>query len=194
MTQLIKHIERNVSGIKVLVLFILTNVVYVLMLTVTIPETMKNSAGLNLLDMMPTGYNLSYVIKLFDSLGEIGRRYYLTIQIPLDMLYPLLFGLTYCLLLAYFLKQLKKLYTPYIYLCLLPVVVGIADYLENTGIISLLIHYPDITERMVSVTSLFSVIKSTSTSLFFVVLIIVIVLYGIKAIGGKKPLNASLKK
>ena len=186
MKQLTKFIEKNISGKKVLGLFILTNVVYIFMLTVTIPRTMNHSNGLKLLDMMPTGYDLNYVGELFDSLGEIGRGTYLTNQIPVDMIYPLLFGLSYCLLLAFFLKKLKKLNAPYIYLCLLPIIAGIADYLENFGIITMLKSYPDLTQGMVSTTSLFSVIKSISTSVFFVILIIMLILLGIRAISGNK--------
>lgn len=186
MKQLTKFIERNISGKKVLGLFVLTNVVYVLMLTVTIPRTMSHSNELKLLDMMPTGYDMNYVRELFDSLGEIGRETYLTNQIPLDMIYPLLFGLSYCLLLAYFLKKLKKFKSPYIYLCLLPIIAGIADYLENFGIIIMLKSYPKLTQEMVSATCLFSVTKSISTSIFFVILIIILILLGIKAINRKK--------
>ena len=186
MKQLTKFIERNISGKKVLGLFILTNVVYVLMLTVTIPRTMSHSNELKLLDMMPTGYDMNYVRELFDSLGEIGRGTYLTNQIPLDMIYPLLFGLSYCLLLAYFLKKLKKFKSPYFYLCLWPIIAGIADYLENFGIIIMLKSYPKLTQEMVSATRIFSVTKSILTSIFFVTLIIILILLGIKAINRKK--------
>ena len=109
MKRLIKFINSNISGKKVLGLFILTNVVYVFMLFVTIPKTMGFSNGMKLLDMMPTGYDLNYVSELFNALGKIGRETYLTNQIPVDMIYPLLFGLTYSLLLAYSLKKLNKL-------------------------------------------------------------------------------------
>jgi len=186
MKKLTKFLERNISGKKVLGLFILTNVVYIFMLTVTIPKTMTFSNGMKLLDMMPMGYDLNYVRELFDSLGEIGRATYLTNQIPVDMVYPLLFGLSYCLLLAYFLKKLRKLSVPYIYLCLLPIIVGIADYLENFGIITMLKNYPALTQGMVSTTNLFSVIKSISTSIFFVTLIIMLVLLGIRVVSGRK--------
>jgi hypothetical protein len=97
MKRLIKFINGSILGKTVLGLFILTNAVYVFMLTVTIPKTMGFSNGMKLLDMMPTGYDLNYVSELFNSLGEIGRRTYLTNQIPVDMIYPLLFGLNYCL-------------------------------------------------------------------------------------------------
>jgi len=186
MKQLTILLERNITGKKVLALFILTNVIYMFMLTVTIPKTMGFSSGMKLLDMMPTGYDLNYVSELFNSLGEIGRGTYLTNQIPVDMIYPLLFGLSYCLLLGYFLKKLNKLKAPFTYLCLLPIISGIADYLENFGIIAMLKSYPELTETVVKTTSSFSLVKSISTSIFFIVLIIVLIILGFKTISGKK--------
>ena len=180
MKRLTKFIEKNISGKKVLGLFILTNVVYLFMLTVTIPKTMEFSNGMKLLDMMPTGFDLNYVSELFSYLGENGRETYLTSQIPVDMIYPLLFGLSYCLLLGYFLKKLNKLTSPYLYLCLLPVIAGISDYLENIGIIVMLNNYPDLTETTVNVTNIFTVLKSISTSIFFITLIVILIILGIK--------------
>ena len=185
MNLLTKFIEKNISGKKVLGLFILTNVVYVFMLTVTIPRAMEFCNGMKLLDMMPTGYDLNYVSELFSSLGENGRTAYLTNQLPVDMVYPLLFALTYCLLLGYFLKKLNKLVVPFTYLCLLPIIAGIADYLENIGIITMLISYPDFSEIVVKTTNSFSLIKIRATILFFIVLIIILIMLGFKAIKRK---------
>jgi hypothetical protein len=180
MNRFAKILEKYTSGNTVLVLFILTNVVYLFMLLVTIPKTLGFSNEMKLLDMLPTGYNQDYVNKLFSTLGENGREIYLTNQIPVDMIYPLLFGLTYSLLLAYFLKKLNKLKSPFTYLCLLPIIAGVSDYLENFGIITMLNSYPDLTETIVNTTSTFSVIKSTSTSIFFIALIVILMLLGIK--------------
>jgi hypothetical protein len=189
MKRLTKFIEKNISGKKVLGLFILTNLVYLFMLTVTIPKTMEFSNGMKLLDMMPTGYDLNYVSELFTSLGENGRLTYLTNQIPVDMIYPLLFGLSYCLLLGYFLKKLNKLYSQYIYLCLIPIIAGIADYLENIGIITMLNNYPELKGTTVYITNIFSVIKSISTSIFFIALIVVLITLGIKGLNRKTSAN-----
>lgn len=186
MKRVIKTLEKNISGKKVLSLFILTNVVYLFMLLVTIPKTMEFSNGMKLLDMLPTGYNMEYVNELFRTLGENGLETYLTNQIPVDMIYPLLFGLTYSLLLAYFLKKLNKLKSPFIYLCLLPIIAGIADYLENIGIITMLNSYPDLTETIVNATNTSSIIKSTSTSIFFIALIIILIILGIKSLKRNK--------
>ena len=107
MNRFLKILEKYSSGKIVLGLFILTNIVYLFILFLTIPKTIGFSNGMKLLDMMPTGYDLNYVNGLFNALGENGREIYLTNQIPVDMIYPLLFGLTYSLLLAYFFSYKK---------------------------------------------------------------------------------------
>ena len=73
MSSIKKVINRNLTGKKVLLLFVLTNLVYAFMLIFTIPKTMTFSKGMKLLDMMPTGYDSDYIDTLFDTLGEQGR-------------------------------------------------------------------------------------------------------------------------
>ncbi|MBU3010127.1 hypothetical protein KO506_01775 [Polaribacter vadi] len=179
MNQLTKFIERNGSGKKVLLLFILTNLIYAFMLMVTIPNTMIFSDGMKLLDMMPTGYSFDYVNNLLNTLGTKGRKIYLTNQIPVDMIYPLFFGVSYSLIMAYFLKKINKLNSTYKYLCLLPLLAGIADYFENFGIIIMLNNYQNLTEVLVSTTNIFSIIKSFATTIFFVLLLIILITVGI---------------
>lgn len=176
MKTLSKFINKNVSGKKVLGLFILTNLVYAFMLIVTIPKTMSFANGMKLLDMMPAGYDFNYVNTLFSALGNNGRDTYLTNQIPVDMIYPFLFGVSYAAVMAYFLNKINKLNTPFIYLSLLPIIAGIADYIENIGIISMLNNYPNLTETTVNTISTFSIIKSISTSVFFIALVVVLIL------------------
>ena len=76
-------ISKNLAGKKVLLLFVITNIIYAIMLVVTIPETMTFSNGMKLLDMMPTGYDSEYVHALFETLGVKGRDFYLYKQIRL---------------------------------------------------------------------------------------------------------------
>ena len=100
-----KLVTRNLNGKKILLLFILTNIVYAIMLTITIPKVMSYAGGMKLLDMMPTGYNAGYVNSLLNALGSEGRNTYLFQQIPIDLIYPFLFGITYCLLYAFIIKK-----------------------------------------------------------------------------------------
>lgn len=165
-------IKRNISGKKVLVLFIFTNCVYAFMLLVTIPKLMKFTGGMKILDMLPAGYNAQYVNSLLNALGEQGRRFYLYNQIPADMIYPFLFGISYCLLLAYIINKLGKLNSNYFYLCLLPLLGGLFDYFENIGVITILNNYPHNGDLLSQVTNIFSILKSLFSSASFITLII----------------------
>ncbi|CAM1349726.1 hypothetical protein [Tenacibaculum insulae] len=180
MRKLISFIQKNISGKKVLLLFVLTNLIYALMLTITIPGTMKFSNGMKLLDMMPMGYDFNYVIELLTSLGDVGRKIYLTNQLPVDMIYPFLFGISYCFLFGYFLKKINRLKKPLIYLCLLPLIAGLFDYLENIGIIIMLNNYTEITPFLVKTTSTFTIIKSIATSLYFISLVVLLIVFTVK--------------
>jgi len=177
-----KLLQNNIQGKRVLLLFILTIIVYGIMLLVTIPKVMSHSKGMKVMDMLPTGYDLDYVNTLLSTLGEEGRMVYLYQQIPIDMIYPGLFAISFCIILAYFLNKMDKLKSPFIYLCLLPVIGGTFDYLENFGIISLLKSYPNLSETTVSLTNLFTLLKSWATTIYFGILMITIIFWGINVL------------
>lgn len=181
-----KFIRKYSNGKTVLIWFVVCNLVYVLMVALTIPKTAAYAGGMKLLDMMPGGYDYNYVQQLFTALGEKGRHAYLFVQLPFDMVYPTLFTISYCLLLAWLLKKLQKQNSWLMYGCYLPLIGGLADYLENIGIITLLKQFPDITLQAVRITSLFSVIKSTTTTLYFVFLLAMFIWVVIQIIGKKK--------
>ena len=182
-------IKRNMSGRKISVLFILTNILYVIMLTITIPKVMSYAGGMNLPDMMPAGYSAGYVNSLLNNLGEKGRDVYLYNQIPLDMIYPFLFGTTYCLLLAFIIKKLGKKESNLFYLCYIPLFAGLFDYFENIGIIMLLVSYPDNAIILSQTTNIFSVLKSTFTTISFIILIICLIALVLKLIGSKNKIK-----
>ncbi len=170
---------KHIKGREVLFFFFLSNLVYVFMLTVTIPEVMNFSGGMKLPDMLPGGYSYEYVNLLMATLGEKGRQAYLFHQLPVDMVFPFLFGVSNCLILAYLLHRMDKLEGSFVYLCLLPLLAGGFDYLENLGIVALLMSYPDVSRALTTVTGLFTILKSALTAFYFVVLIITLLVWGI---------------
>jgi len=182
-------IENNTGGKKVLIFFLLSTALYLIMLTITIPRVMTFSGGMKILDMMPTGYDAVYVNELFTKLGESGRQAYLYGQIPFDLVYPALYGIGFCLMLAWLLNRMGKLDGHLIYFCLFPVIAGVFDYCENLGIIAMLQAWPDIPANLVTVTNLFSILKSGFTSVYFIVLMVVISTFGVKSISKKKKLK-----
>jgi hypothetical protein len=182
-------IKRNLNGKKVLLLFIITNIVYAVMLTITIPEVMNFSKGMKILDMIPSGYDPEYVNSLLARLGTEGRNAYLFHQIPIDMIYPFLFAISSCLILAYFFNKLKKSDGALFYLCFIPLFSGVFDYCENIGIIAMLNNYPESSNILIRTTSIFSVMKSISTISYFIILTILLIVFGVKKLFMKVDLK-----
>ena len=167
--------NKHSSGRKILFFFIVTHIIYGIMLVFTIPKVMQYSGGMKILDMLPTGYSANYVQELFAALGEVGRSTYLFQQIPLDLFYPGLFGITYTLLLTLIFKTIFQKENKFRILSLTPVFAGAFDYLENAGIIIMLTIYPTFKPWLASLTNIFSVLKSFSITFVFIVLIIAII-------------------
>lgn len=166
------NIQKSIVNTKkIFVLLVLANIIYMIMIFVTIPKVMSYSGGLKILDLMPLGYNHEYVNLLLNSLGSGGRWTYLYYQIPLDLFYPFLYGISYCLLLAFILKKLDKLEGSFIYLSLIPIFSAVCDYFENIGIIIMLNQFPNNSELWTQITNVFSVSKSTTMTIYFLILI-----------------------
>lgn len=75
-------------------------------------------------------------------------------------------------------------------LCLVPILRGIFDYLENIGIIVMLSIYPKFFSNIANITNIFSILKSIFTTIFFILLLIGIVAFVVKKI--KKVQKSSL--
>jgi hypothetical protein len=175
-------IKKILKGKVVLLFFIISSSLYFLMLFVTIPHLNKITSGIRILDMMPAGYDSDYVVQLMEALGETGRHYYLYTQIPIDLVFPFFFAISNSLIMAWFLKKLDKLDTRWFYVCYLPLFAGFFDYAENFSIISILNNYPEIGENSVLFSNLFSVMKSSLTTIALSVLVIILLVFLFKRI------------
>ena len=174
-------ISKNSNGKTVVIFVVITSIVYLIMPIVTMPIVNQFTNEMKILDLLPGGYNFEYVITFFNNLGEEGRQSYLFYQIPVDMVFPLLLIITNCLLISFLLKKIDLFRTPFIYLCFLPFISGIADYSENIGIIIMLNQFPDIIMFAVKITSLFSVIKYSAITISFLVIIVLGMILAIKS-------------
>ncbi|WP_136666486.1 hypothetical protein [Flavobacterium sp. H122] len=175
-------IKENLQGKKVFWFFAITQVVYFTMILVTIPKVAGFADNLKIFDIRQFGYTYQEAIELLNNLGAEGRNIYLYRQIPLDLIYPGLFGISFCLILAFFLNKLNLLNTKLIYLTILPLISGGFDYLENFSIIAMLRSFPEVSQNLVIFASNFTIIKSILTTLYFLVLIFVLLKLGYKKI------------
>ena len=168
----ISKLKSAATGKNVLLFLIPASVIYMVMLLYTIPSVKQYVPGMEIFDMAPTGYSYEYAMQLLGALGGAGRDSYLYKQLPLDFIYPALFAISSCLLMAWvFLKG--KVFAPRMYyLCFVPIVAGFMDYLENAQIILMILKYPDVSENQVTMASLSTIGKSGLTTIFFVILVV----------------------
>ncbi len=145
--------------------------VYMLMIGVTLAH-IEAVSGQVPLDLRPLGYNSEEVADLFSGLGEDGRHYYLSRQLPLDTLYPALLALT----LACTMRWLGlSLPSSKIIRIGIATSVGAAlfDYCENLGIMAMILSWPNLSEFLVHLTSAASVAKSVLTILALLLLVLI---------------------
>ena len=173
-------IIKNLDGKKILLLFLLTGMIYLTMLTVTIPKLTGFADSLKILDMMPTGYSPTYVNSLLDTLGPDGRHFYLFYQLPLDMVFPGINAVTFCMIFGYFFQKLGRIDSILFYICYLPLFAGLFDYCENIGIITMLNSYPGNPVILSTITNLFSILKSSLTTIYSLILIFVLIAFTLK--------------
>ncbi len=173
MKKLVSIIQSKSTGKNVILFFIPAMIVYVSMLSYTIPVVEEYSNGKKLFDLSPGGYSYEYAIELLSILGENGRELYLYNQLPLDFLYPGLFAISCGLLLSWSLKKIREPGSRMFYLCLIPAAAGMFDYAENILIVSMIVSFPDISRVLVEISSWATIAKSVLTMLFFMVLTVV---------------------
>jgi hypothetical protein len=163
------------TGRNVILIIVITQIIYFLMLFLTLPNLTQYASGMKVLDLQPTGFSADYAKSLFVNLGSVGREYYIYRQIPLDMIYPFLFAISNALLLTFLFKKSFNHKNKIHHFAIIPLFAGLFDYLENIGIIIMLTMFPNFSSFLSNVTSSFTIFKSISTTLFFVLLVIGIV-------------------
>ena len=87
---------------------------------------------------MSGGYTTSEAYQLFEKYGESGRNYYNLIQV-VDIFLPLFMGL---FLSSFSLKLLNSAKFKYLSVGLIPLLLVVADYLENVGVFTMLQTFP----------------------------------------------------
>jgi hypothetical protein len=172
MDVLIRFMQKYSSGKLISILFVLTMVVYVAMLSYSIPAVSAFAPEFPLFDLSPSGYSFSYANELLSSLGSEGRNLYLSTQLPLDIIYPGLFSITYSLMLVWLCSKLFNKNSKIYYFSLIPFLAGFFDYIENIFIMKMIHSFPDLQVTTVKIASLFTVMKSSFTLFFFVLLIL----------------------
>ena len=168
------------TGRTVLLLFVATQIIYLAMLLFTLPHLQHLAGGMKPFDLLPQGYDSVYAGNFMEAIGPEGRRFYLTRQIPLDLVYPALFAMAFAVMWVWLLNSYHCASGRWRWVALLPVIAGLADYVENGLIATMLNTYPDMSDAVVATASLATMLKSTATAVYFVALLSLLVAVGVQ--------------
>jgi hypothetical protein len=151
------------NGLTVVLLLAATNIVYLLMVFFTIPLVMSYSENMKLFDLCASGYSVEYAHQLLGTLGETGSQAYITYQLSIDTIYPLLFGVCYLKLYCWLVHNNQLSASFWTKGTLIPLIVAVFDYVENACVFFMLLKFPALPDTLVWFASGITVLKSMTT-------------------------------
>ncbi len=110
-------------------------------------------------------YTPERAYELIHSYDEDTRHSYMIGEMTMDVAYPIVYTLFLSLTFVLLFPSREKI-------ALIPYIIFIADMFENTGIITMLYHYPSELYTIAVITSVFSTIKWSVVLVCFVILIV----------------------
>ena len=172
---LVDKIKQRASRKNTLVFLIIALVTFVLIGAVAM-AMMDQSGILAFLDMR-FFYTFDDVTEYLTALGETGRTYFIYQKI-IDSFFPIGYGLGIALALGYIFRM-RDIKSPWHSIILIPIIAAIFDYLENILLTTQIVSFPNISEVIVSIAAIITLIKwifllSSIVLLFVAVLIFVV--------------------
>lgn len=151
----------------ILISFILAHVLFLIMSILL--SNIKLMNGYDIFDLkMIGGYDLNYALQIKSQLNQASLNHYLYIQIPLDMIYPIV--------VAYFFYTFINKYSKYRYIAYLSLLSLVFDYLENILVIYILKSY-DLSQSLVSFASLMTQAKGIMYILNYGICVIISIIF-----------------
>jgi hypothetical protein len=125
------------------------------------------------------GFSEQKAYEVLEILGEKGRNIYLFTEAFIDILYPVVYSIAFCMLLSlFFQKAFSKNHYLRIF-NLFPFLVGFFDILENFGIITMLINFPQKIAGIPQFTSWANLFKWGATLFNLILLFTGIIAWGL---------------
>lgn len=120
------------------------------------------------------GYSAADALSALTVLGDDGRRFYLLVELTVDVLYPIVYGVFFFLLARWLLAKVPPSPVWAERASLLPFAAAGLDLAENALIVALIARYP---ERMPTVTALAN--ATTAAKFLCLALTVALVLYAV---------------
>lgn len=156
--------------------FAVTLGIYLTMLTWTLPGISADAAGLVPFDMRPMGYTPDEARSFLAALGDKGRALYLGPQAQLDLVYPLVLAVVLAGAVSVLIADWRLRGVLYVF------ILGgmLADYTENTFVALMLEYTEPVPDRLATLASKATVVKSLLTSLAMIAVLGGLIRAGLK--------------
>lgn len=145
-------------------------------LSTFMPETARGAVPIDL-QFAPKPAELYVMVEAY---GDEGRKIYALFELTADVLYPIIYATFLAIVLTMLSRCLYGIESRVTILNLLPYGIVIMDYLENIGIVTLLMSYPEQYELVARVTGFFNAAKWSLVALTFAIIMIGLVLLPFK--------------
>jgi len=118
------------------------------------------SDGMQVIDLQIPTYAAQTALDMVAAYGDDARKLYKQVELTADTIYPLVYGMTYALLLAFLFKGNLPGSPKWKYLLpLVPLIGMLFDFGENIGIVTMLSQFPDQPFLLAWITAKFSLLK-----------------------------------
>lgn len=149
------------------------------------------TGGVGLLDMELL-YTPDQAYAHLAGMGEAGRAFDLTHIVPLDLVFPFVYTLFYAITITWLLHKWLPAQSRWHRLNVIPLVGGIADYMENLGIITMLVSWPIQFPDVARFTMAMGLIKFTFIILAMFTIIGALVGWAVSAVRDRCDRSSSL--
>lgn len=181
-------LERIASKNGITALFLLSHTVLLLMMLFTFPR-INAKFGTQAFDLKTFGYSQSEARMMLRNLDQSTIDLYLFPQLfLLDILYPILLALFLSTLIIR-LSDLIKINQNHLFsnLFILPFIAMFFDYFENIMISLMIINPTSVSSGVVKTASIFTQLKGAITTLSWLVVLILLVIWLINKRKNRKP-------
>lgn len=152
---------------------------------------LDSGGGANLLDSRTSGYSPESAYNMISAYGSQGIKYHLMIAVA-DMFFPPVLAFFLLLTIAYFYKPFFRSQSLIRWLIVLPIIYLVSDYLENVGIVTMLLSFPIRMSGMARFANFMFMSKHASSNATIVVIFIGLGLWIIQRHALRKELPAGV--
>lgn len=139
---MIKLLQKWASGRNVLIL-LAADLVFMLGIMPYMGKKMEQLApGIPPLDITIPSYSAEYAQGLITKMSDEARAFYKSIELGADLVYPLIYGFAFALLIAFLWRKLGWDKGLLKWAILAPLIAMIFDYGENFSIVNLINQFP----------------------------------------------------